>query len=309
MSKIPVGATIAHAYCFATKSFPKVLGVMWLPMAIMWLPGLVMQHQMIDMAGGGPGAVNHMLPWLVPFYVVGLVLICMQVVGIARLAQGLIQGPVWFYFSLGRPVWRLIGSMIILIVALIIGWLAVLLASLLIGGATGLLARAIGSTGVTSTIGVAAILLMTATWVGYIYCVVRLSYLLLPIIAAGETGFALARSWTLGKGNFWRMLAIWFVSLLPLIALEAGFFFYLFHGIPFPTPNIPAQEALFQAAIRARTTEAVRFTYRYWYVIYPLSAAVMVFCYGLMVSAQSFSWRALTDDQAQPELDQRTMPG
>ena len=32
MKKIPVGATIAHAYRFAFGDFLKILGVMWLPL-------------------------------------------------------------------------------------------------------------------------------------------------------------------------------------------------------------------------------------------------------------------------------------
>ncbi len=101
MSKIPVGATIAQAYRFAFHDFFRILSVMWLTMAIMWLPGLVFQSRMTGLAAHDPAMVRQMLPFLIPMYLVALVLLSMQMIGLARLALGVHRGPAWIYFSLG----------------------------------------------------------------------------------------------------------------------------------------------------------------------------------------------------------------
>src|SRR4051812_49212642 len=95
--KIPVGATIAHAYRFAFGDFFKILGVMWLAMVLMWLPSLVM-HQRIaalqmQFAAHDYSGLREMWPLVVPFYLAIFVLLFMQIVGIAKLALGIKKGP------------------------------------------------------------------------------------------------------------------------------------------------------------------------------------------------------------------------
>ena len=58
------------------------------------------------------------------------------------------------------------------------------------------------------------------TGVAYLYSLVRLGFLLIPVIAAREPGFGVARGWALGRGNFWRMFVILIVNWLPLLVLE-----------------------------------------------------------------------------------------
>src|SRR5579863_10443171 len=148
MNKIPVGATIAQSYRFAFRSFLKILGVMWLPMAITMLPGIFIQQRMIALQGqisaGNLSVFRQIWPILLPFYLVIFVLLFMQVIGIAKLALNK-AGPGWFYFSLGRPVWRLIGSFLLLIVAVFVGWLAMVLGAVVVGIILGLLAKAVNN--------------------------------------------------------------------------------------------------------------------------------------------------------------------
>src|SRR5579875_2060943 len=109
MRKIPVGKTIARAYGFAFRDFFKILGVMWLPIAVAWLPGLLLRRHLMASQTSGAGnlaAFREMWPILLPLYLVTMVFIFMQIIGIAQLALGTKKGPAWIYFSLEKPVWR-----------------------------------------------------------------------------------------------------------------------------------------------------------------------------------------------------------
>jgi hypothetical protein len=127
MKKIPVGATIAHAYRFAFGDFLKILSVIWLPLAILWVPGLLLQSRMMALSSQFVShdfsGFAHIWPLLFLLYIAMFIFMFMQIVGIARLALGLREGASWFYFALDRPLWRLMGSLLLVFLAMIIGWL------------------------------------------------------------------------------------------------------------------------------------------------------------------------------------------
>jgi hypothetical protein len=298
MTKIPVSKTIARAYGFAFRDFLRLLGVMWLPMTVMWLPGIFMQ-QRLAMLQTGHGNLLNAWP-LIPVYVLIFLFVFMQVIGIAKLALGIEAGPAWIYFSLGRPVWRLIGTVILLAVAVIVGWLAVLLGGVLLGFLVALLTKAVNSGLFTGVMAVIALVTMIALWCAYVYVLVRLTFLLVPVIAAEEEGFALARTWELGYRNFWRMFVILLAIFGPFLILEMVFIFgSMFHGLPFPPAHATAaQTAAFQAAINARSVEMVGAIYRNWYLTFPIFVLVSVVFYGAGIGAQCFAWRALTEGEA-----------
>src|SRR5690349_312134 len=301
MAKIPVGATIAQAYRFAFRDFFKILGVMWPSMLLMWVPSILMRPQMMalstQMAAQDFSGFRNLLPFFVVFYALAFILILMQVVGIAQIALDRRKGPVWFYFWLGRPVWRLAGSVFLLIVAAIIGWILVMLTDALLAFLMGLLGRLAGGGIAAAIVGFLAIIAMLVPPLAFIYCVVRLTFLLVPVVAADEEGFALGRSWTLGLRNFWRMFGIHLATLGPFILLELALVFgVMFRGLPFPPAHASAaQKAAFQAAMNARTLEMMNGMNHYWYITYPSMIAVMVVFYGLCTGAQCFAYRALTE--------------
>lgn len=303
MTKIPVGATIAQAYRFAFGDFLRILGVMWPAMLLMWLPSLLMRQQMmtlsLQMAARDYSSLRTLWPLLVVFYLIAFVLIFMQIIGIAQLALERHKGPVWLYFSFSKPMWRLIGSVLLLIVALILGWIAVILCDVLLG----FLVKSMltGSSALIAGIaGLLTIAIIVVTWGALFYSFVRLSFLLTPIVAAEEDGFALGRSWALGKGNFWRMFAVLLVIWLPFLILEFVFLFgFMFKGVPFPPPHATAvQVAAYQAAINARSVEMMNAMTHHWYIVYPMFIVLMVVLYGSAVGAQCFAYRALTEDEA-----------
>jgi hypothetical protein len=304
MKKIPVGATIAHAYRFTFEDFPRILGVMWPSMLLMWVPYIILRPQMMalsaQMASQNISGLGELWPAFVFLYPMMLILIAVQVIGIAQLALDRHKGPSWFYFSLGMPVWRWIGSLLLMIAVMIVGWLVVVLADVAVGA---LLRAFIGSAGngtLTAILGLLIVVFILATLCALFYCWIRLSFLFTPVIAADEEGFALGRSWTLGKGNFWRMFAILVVIFGPFLVLEFIFIFeFALRGLPaLPAHASPAQAAAYQAAVNAHTVNMMNTINHYWYIAYPVGTAFMVVFYGLAVGAQCFAYRALTEDEA-----------
>jgi hypothetical protein len=304
MAKIPVGKTIARAYSFAFRDFFRILGVMWLPMAIMWIPGIFLQQRMMALqaqaTAGNLAAFRELWPILSPLYLVIFVILFMQIIGIAKLALGIKKGPAWFYFSFGKPVWRLIGSLLLLLVAMFVGALAVLLGGVAMGFLVGLLTKAVNNNLFTGIVGILAVVAMIALWCAYFYALVRLTFFLVPVIAAEEQGFALARCWTLGHRNFWRAFVVLLAIVAPMFVLEFAFLFgFVFRGLPFPTDHADAaQAAIFQAAINARSVEMVQAMYHYWYLTFPIAIVVMVLFYGAYIGAPCFAYRALTEGEA-----------
>lgn len=301
MAKIPVGATIAQTYRFAFGDFLKILGVMWPSMLLMWLPSLLMRKQMTalsaQMAAQDFSSLRQLWPLISLFYLVAIVLIIVQVIGIAQLALGRHKGPVWFYFELGKPVWRLIGSFLLLILAFIAGWISTLLGAFILGFILALITKALNIAAIA--IGI-SVLVVIALFCAFVYCWVRLTFLLIPVVATQEEGLALGRSWTLGLGNFWRMFAVFLATVGPFIFLELVFVFgFMFKGIAFPPPHATAaQMAAYQAAVNARSVEMMNGVYSHWYIAYPLALVFVVVFYGLAVGAQCFAYRALTEGEA-----------
>jgi hypothetical protein len=299
MSKIPVGATIAQAYRFAFRDFLKIFGVIWVSWAILSAGGFLLRNQMADlstaMAAHDFHAIAHVWSIILPFYLVVLALMLMQMIGIAELALGTHSGPRWFYFSLGGKLWRYVGSLLLTVLAMVVAWIGVLLGALPLGLLMGWINRAVPGLGIVTRL--VSALGFVALWCAAFYAWLRLSFLLLPVIAAGESGMALGQSWTLGKGNFWRILVILLAVIAPFVALEAGFLFsFLMHGMPpFPPPHAsPEQRMAFNVALQAHNTAMMNQVYGRWYITFPLIGIFTVLFYGTMIGAQCFAWRALT---------------
>jgi hypothetical protein len=303
MTKIPVGATIARAFHFVVHNFLNILGIMAIPMVVMWIPSLVMRPQMMaasaGMAAQDYSAVARLWAILLPLYAAGFVLMAMQFIGIAELALGTKKTPRWFYFSLGAPVWRLVGSVLFLILVIVLGWLAALLVNVVLGAALKALLGGSMAGWALALSGAIVLVGSVVIWCAYLYSLVRLGFLLIPVIAAREPGFGVARGWALGRGNFWRMFAILLINWLPLIVLEGVVIFgVMFNGAAFPPPHASAaQSAAFQAATQERVMRMMSGIYQYWYITLPVFVVVMVLFYGFGVGVQVFAYSALTSDE------------
>jgi hypothetical protein len=213
--KIPVGRTIEGAYGFAFSNFLSVLGTAWFPfvaliafiggMAALLVPGMMASFQQgvfdpSKIAGGVGVGFLAVLAYLV--------VVSMVNVGIQRKALGLHPGPVFFYFSLGAPVWRMIGAMFLAGLVLI----GIGIAFFAICAITWAVSGSYLHDGAMWAVRVAVIAIAVCA---DIYIAVRLIYLL-PAVVVAEEQIGLGRSWSLAHGSFWRIFVIMLATVLPI---------------------------------------------------------------------------------------------
>ncbi len=211
MAKIPVEHTISSAYSFAFRNILTVIGIAWFPFALVIAIGaglvLLMVPGLAAPGGPSPAAIAGLIavaPLIIVAYVVAN---AMVVVGIMRRALGLAEGPVFAYFSLAAPVWRLIGATIL------VGLLVFVVVAVEVGVIAAIIAAA--SNGNNGALGFLAAILIIAACVWTIYFVVRLSFFL-PAVVVAEGRIGIGRSWELGKGNFWRIFVVWLAVAIPV---------------------------------------------------------------------------------------------
>jgi hypothetical protein len=219
MNKIPVGDTVSGAFNFAFARFLSVLGVFWLPYLLL---AAILVASVHFLAPDLPGQIEHG-PWdqslamnfrriSAIVFAFWLLASAMVTVGLQRQALGLHPGPVFFFFSLGAPVWRLIGAYILAILVII--FVVALTIGVCIAAWFG--AASIGSPVAAGALRALAII-AGVCWV--IYLEVRLMFFL-PAVVVAENTIGLGRSWTLAGGNFWRIVGVLVVIFIPV---EIGF--------------------------------------------------------------------------------------
>ncbi len=221
MHKIPVGETISGAYGFAFAGFLTVLGTVWFPYLLLLaidggaiyliapdLPAQIM-HGNIDTSFIYS---LHRVRGIITL--AGFIVGAMVTVGLQQRAQGLVQGPTFFFFSLGAPVWRMLGAYFLAIVALIF------ISVITVGITTVLCIAAIHYVQHFGGIAI-AVVLGTAAFCWIVYACVRLTFFL-PAVVVAEQDIGLIRSWELGGGNFWRIFAVAFVVFVPVVPVLIG---------------------------------------------------------------------------------------
>jgi hypothetical protein len=166
----------------------------------------------------------------------------------------------------------------------------------------GFIAKSIAITAINWLTAAVSVIGIIAIWCAYIYSLVRLSFLICPIIAAEEDGFAPGNGWTLGEGNFWRMFAIILIILVPLMAIEAWLLFgWLFKGVAFPPPHASADQlAAYNAVINQHTIAMMNAMYQYWYISFPVLIVFCVLFYGFSIGVQCFAYQALKGGDLAP---------
>lgn len=283
MNKIPVGATIAQAYSFTFIGFFNLLRVAWLPLVLVIVSEYFAIANMIALLTNTTNqVVAAPASWLMvtASYVAMLILAMVLICGIAQSALGQIPSRP-FYFSLGKPVWRLLGAFML---AMLI-YIGLIIAATLIAT---ILSFVIGGGGVES---LAISGLMFVAYGGVLYSLVRYVFLLTPVVLA-ENKIGLVRSWRLGSGNFCRMFAILVIVLLPIVLLEIlGMRFVIGSFPPFQPGTTPAE---FQAEILTWEMGLFRQMNANWYIVYPVFAVIILLLNSLLISAQVFAYRAIT---------------
>lgn len=235
MAKIPLEKTIGATYSFAFSNVLSVFGVLWLPSLILaamvgaLLYYVVPDFQFVDKAFLDQAKFDQLMEGAFVMArfagliaLVSLLVRAMVTVGVMEKALGRREGPVFVYFSLGAPVWRLIG--------------AIILAVLVIAAATALTVIAAGASvmlavhyapGIAGLVKVVAVCAAVA-WV--VYMSLRLTFFL-PAVVVAEERIGLGRAWELGGGNFWRIVGLMLAVLLPVGIVSRIVAFALFGSV------------------------------------------------------------------------------
>ncbi len=265
MRKISVGATIAYAYRFAIGGFPRVLSIVWLPWLILAAGGLLLRSSTTAfstaIATRDFEGISHLLIVLVPFYILTVILLFMQIAGITQQALGVRTGSPYYYFSLDKPVWRLLGAFLLTTLIALGSYILLLSAGLLLGIVVAILAKVINVSPATRGIlGIGAAIAIIAVFCAYVYALVRMTFFLNPVVVA-EHQINLKRSWSLGRGNFWRIVIVLLAVLAPVLILQAILLFgLLIHGLP-PVQPLHAtadQIAMNRALVAAWNAEMIK---------------------------------------------------
>jgi hypothetical protein len=217
--KIPFEKTLVGGFKFTFSNFLSIMGIAWFPFLLLGLlaAGLVAsflplfttlltttsdkwdQTQIVPL-------VSSLLGSFALLFVAMIVVYAMIGVGMMRTALGQHPAPVYFFFSLGEQVWRMIGAFLLL---MLLAW------GLMIAFALGiaLVSFALSKFAPAAQAPVTGLLTFVAILAG-IYTFVRIQFFL-PAVVVAEHHIGLRRSWNLGRGNFWRIVGIMILVSLP----------------------------------------------------------------------------------------------
>ena len=295
MNKIPVTQTVLESYRFTFGGLGKVIGLIWLPIVILTVGGyFTLVPYFSSMAGaldaGDTSQQGALLLRQLAFEFVAIVLIVVIAVAITREILNPVRRPPFLRFALGPTEFRTIGGFIGLFMLLIVFLVVLTIIGLVIGFAVSAVLPAAGA---AAGKGAAAGIGVLAGFIGFcvlVYVMVRLGFLLVPAVAM-EGGFGLERSWRLTKGNFWRIVAIVVLTLLPIV-IVAGFIDLMILGPDFLNPHL--ELARDPAAQMRHSAEQMRQMSAHLPLMMGIGFLLAPFTYGMSFAPAAFAYRALT---------------
>ena len=296
MKKIPVGATIAHAYRFAFGHAPMVFKAIWLPLLAQLAVVLLFMRRMAlfitATEAHDPSAVSLAGPLLL---LIPLILIFFFAQFTAATETALGRPPqTWFAFHFGKPMWRLTGSFLFAVIVIIAAALvALLIVWVLAFGLDLVMKIAPGTRPVTAVL---AGLLIAVYFCGLFLLSLRLLFLLAPV-NVGERQLGVHEAWKLSAGNFWRALLVTLAIIIPIAVINQVYGFSL-AGLPPSLPASASKEAREAAELAWRIKELNILAER-WYLTLPLFGVLTLFQLGAGCAAQVFAYRALTEESAE----------
>jgi hypothetical protein len=294
MNRIPVGATIAHAYRFAFGSPLKILGAAWIPLMLQGVLSLVLMHSMAgfmtSIMARDPSAIGQFGPLLLTYPFI-IILFFVQTTAITELALDPKKPVRYFSFPIGKPTWRLVGAFILATLAIIAAALIFIIAAV----ALGFILKMTGAPKAVALI--TGLLAILVGYGGLIYVICRFYFLLVPVTVA-ETRIALGRAWKLTQGNFWRIFLIILAIFIPVMIAEYAVMFAVI-GLPPFLPHGTGPEAMrvLQQEKLAWNLAMFAAVEKYWFVALPFFVVLMVFWLGTSCGAQVFAYRKLTDNE------------
>src|SRR3569833_381424 len=296
MKKIPVGATIAHAYRFAFGQAPTLLRAIWLPLLIQLVAAFFLIKRtalfMAAMQAQDPSGATLLGPMLllVPLIVV---LFFAQLTAVMETALG--NPPrSWFTFRLDKPMWRLLGGFLITGLIIIVSMIGYLIVIYVLAFLAEVDVKASGSAATSRNIFI--LIIAGAMLVGYggvIFLAVRFLFLMAPVsVSLRQIG--LEQAWRLSAGNFWRILLIALAILIPAMIVNYAYTYSL-AGWPPETPGASKQARETTEATKQKAENNAMANR--WYLTLPLSGALILFQLGAGCAAQVFVYRALTENE------------
>jgi hypothetical protein len=311
--KIPVFATVAHAYGFAVSQFLRILGIVWAPLVVsmavslMLTPGFAGNHIPIDDVDAIRRNASHFAPFV---FIFSLFIRAMIGAGVTELALGKRSGTTLVYFSLAAPVWRLIGAWLLFLLAMIFIYIGLIILTVIVAvvGGIGVHALALSKGADAAAVGLLVVFCFFLFFGALIYVMARITFLIPPVVV-NENKIDLARGWELTRGSFWRIFWIGFCIFVPLIVVQGALTVTLYG------PGLFEQffGLLHQGVMRQITQEALEGRIAEWGVairaqalqVWPYAAAIGLaietFACGLLYGASAFAYREIT--QASPLRD------
>ncbi len=287
--KIPVGDTIVHAYKFTFTHIGTIIGLCWLPLV------LIAVLQFLPYAlGGNPSAPEenvtsqgrHELENLASSLLI-LLLYSMIYVPVTRQALGLREGTAAIHFALGAPEFRVFGALCLFFLVLLTMGIGIGVLGMILAG----IALAAGK---NALLGLLFAVVILAAVLGFIYAIVRLGFVLVPV-AVAEEQISLTRSWILARQNFWRIFGVLLSVLVPIYLLHLiGLLAIVGPGLlaPLPSDSNQAEQVL-----------AARFALvgQHMPAYLGLTLILAPFGIGLAAGASAFGYRVLAQTGSNSE--------
>lgn len=300
MATVPVVQTATAACEFSIKNYFRILGVIWVPMALMWLmmaASLVpaMAQIAAAQASKDPAAILGSLGGIFLAEAVALVLVVSMSAGITEVALGRTIRFPYFHLSIGAAFWRLLLSDFILALIMFVALFAV---SITMGIVVGIIAAstagaAADPTQIAAQVNKMAVLMAIPIYGAMLFILVRFG-ILLPSISIVERRIGIGRNWSLTKGNSWRICGAFVLILIPWIVIGFGFAFLL-GAIGGPAMNMFAYVGNPQAQM-AVSMNILHLYVTYWYVLLAVTLLLSPILYGALFGAGAFVYRALVPE-------------
>ena len=287
MNKIPVGATIAHAYRFAFGHVLEVFKAIWLPLLAQLAVALMLTRRMAvfmtAMQAHDPSAVNLFGPLLLLFPL-AVIFFFAQFTAAIETALGR-PAQTWFAFHFDKPMWRLMGGFLsaVLVIAAAILVALIALGVVAFGLNLAMPANKLLEALIPLTAAFAFLCILAFTGIRFLF--------LLAPVNVSEQQLGLRRAWELSAGHFWRLLLIVLAIGVP-VALVNYAYVYAMAGVP-SIPSGASKEVREAAEIAWRIKELNIMADR-WYITLPLTGLLMLFQFGTVCAAQVFVYRVLT---------------
>ncbi|MEJ0024584.1 MAG: hypothetical protein WDN01_01040 [Rhizomicrobium sp.] len=228
MSKVPVGASIAHAYGFLFGRFFQIIGTAWVP-ALLYGLGYYVLLSALQFAKPMPGSAALAAVSALAGFAFFIMIRSVLGISLTQEALGVRKDLTLAHFVIGPRELRLFFGYLRYYIVFILLYVAVLAVSF---GAVfaakkfgaGLLpAMAVGGTPI-AVVAALALTVILAIW--FVLSMLRLVFLL-PPIASAEHRTRLVRAWALTRGSSLRILIVLIGTFLPAVIVFGAAAYYL----------------------------------------------------------------------------------